>query len=268
MLARAPSPPPQGRVRLLDIEVDRVDAAMLNAAVRRAIENGRQAVFANHNLHSIRLHRNHAEFRRFYSRADLIHVDGMPVIWIARLLGIELRGAHRTTYVDWFPQLMAMAADRGWRVFYCGSKPGIVARGLQVLRERFPTLKVRAAHGYLDAPECESSSEDVVAQINAFRPHLLFVGMGMPKQELWIERHREALDARVILPCGAAIDYIAGAVPTAPRWMGGVGLEWLFRLATEPRRLAHRYLVEPWSLVLPLLTEFATRRVLRVRSDS
>ena len=248
------------RVRLLDVDVDRIDMAALTAAVARSIDEGRQAVVANHNLHSIRLHRGNAELREFYSQGELIHADGMPVVWIARLLGQHLERSHRTTYVDWFPRLIAAAAERSWRVFYIGSKPGVAERGLEMLRRRFPDLQARAAHGYVDDTVHGLSSVEVIAQINAFRPHLLFVGMGMPRQELWIARHRSRLSARVILPCGAAMDYLTGTIPTPPRWLGPLGLEWLFRLVSEPHRLAGRYLVEPWTLVGPLIAELVRRR--------
>jgi N-acetylglucosaminyldiphosphoundecaprenol N-acetyl-beta-D-mannosaminyltransferase len=100
--------------------------------------------------------------------------------------------------------------------------------------------------------------------VNAFKPHVLLVGMGMPRQEAWLRANLDALDCGVALPMGAAFDYEAGAIPTPPRWMGQVGMEWLFRLIAEPRRLSSRYLIEPWSLIGPALADLAAglRRVL------
>jgi N-acetylglucosaminyldiphosphoundecaprenol N-acetyl-beta-D-mannosaminyltransferase len=135
----------------------------------------------------------------------------------------------------------------------------VAAAGLAKLAERFPGFEWRAEHGYIDDGDRSATTQSVITAIAEFNPHLLFVGMGMPRQELWIARNRKRLATNVILPCGAAIDYVAGVVPTPPRWLGALGAEWLFRLATEPRRLAYRYLIEPWALAGPLLRALLRR---------
>jgi N-acetylglucosaminyldiphosphoundecaprenol N-acetyl-beta-D-mannosaminyltransferase len=116
------------------------------------------------------------------------------------------------------------------------------------LESRFPELRMETRHGHFDPDPKGAQSRQVVETINRYRPGILMVGMGMPLQEHWIIDHLEQLDADVILNVGAYIDYIAGVIPTPPRWMGRVGLEWLYRLASEPRRLWRRYLLEPWFL--------------------
>jgi N-acetylglucosaminyldiphosphoundecaprenol N-acetyl-beta-D-mannosaminyltransferase len=94
-----------------------------------------------------------------------------------------------------------------------------------------------------------SENKSVLQQIADFQPHLLMVGMGMPRQELWIEANLNAIQANVILATGAVLDYVAGVIPTPPRWSGPLGLEWAFRLASEPKRLTPRYLIEPWTIL-------------------
>ena len=113
--------------------------------------------------------------------------------------------------------------------------------------------------GYFDIALSSPENAAVVAEINAFRPHVLFVGMGMPRQEIWIERNFAALDFGAVLPVGAAFDYEAGVQRAAPRWTGRLGVEWAFRFASNPRRLFRRYFVEPWSLIPLALQDVAER---------
>jgi N-acetylglucosaminyldiphosphoundecaprenol N-acetyl-beta-D-mannosaminyltransferase len=233
-----------GRVTPVSIEI-------LQRRIRHAIAAGRREVVANHNLHSLYLLQHHRRLRDFYDRADLTFIDGMSLVLVGRLLGMPLRRDDRVTYVDWLPRLMDEAEVEGWRIFYVGSRPEVAARALRILRARYPRLDLQACHGYFDATSRVENAR-VLDAIEAFAPNILMVGMGMPRQELWIAAQLERIRANVFLPCGAAWDYVASEIRTPPRWMGRTGLEWLYRLACEPRRLGRRYLVEPWGLI-PLL---------------
>lgn len=231
------------------IRVHALTLSELNALVAGACRQGCKRIIANHNLHSIYVYYHDSKMREFYDAADYIHADGMGVVFLAGLLGVPLRHVHRITYVDWLEPLVQEAEKEGWRVFYLGSKQGIAERGASLLRERFPLLQIATSHGYFDA--CTDSFENklILQRIEEYRPHILLVGMGMPRQEHWILDNRHRIAAHVILPAGAAIDYVAKMIPTPPRWMGRIGLEWLFRLFAEPGRLWRRYLVEPWFLI-------------------
>ncbi|MEN9518006.1 MAG: hypothetical protein RLZZ381_594, partial [Cyanobacteriota bacterium] len=112
---------------------------------------------------------------------------------------------------------------------------------------------ITTAHGYFSSG---SQNQLIIDQINSYQPNILMVGMGMPRQEEWILANIDQLKTNIVLPSGACIDYIAQEVATPPRWMGQVGLEWLYRLATEPKRLWRRYLVEPWFIAKLLIEEF------------
>jgi N-acetylglucosaminyldiphosphoundecaprenol N-acetyl-beta-D-mannosaminyltransferase len=227
------------------IQVNALTIADLNALIGTAIQQRQRWVIGNHNLHSIYLHHRHAKMRRFYEIADFIHVDGMILVLLGRLFKVPLTRDHRVTYADWTPCLMAEAAAQGWRVFYLGSKPGVAQAGAEILQRQYPTLQITTHHGYFDAQPNSADNQAILAAIADYRPHVLMVGMSMPRQEHWILENLEQISAHVILPSGAAIDYVAGAVPTPPRWAGRLGLEWLFRLIAEPRRLWQRYLLEP-----------------------
>jgi N-acetylglucosaminyldiphosphoundecaprenol N-acetyl-beta-D-mannosaminyltransferase len=145
-------------------------------------------------------------------------------------------------------------------VFNLGSPEGVAEKGAEVLRRLHPGLQIEVSNGYFNARRDSAENEAVVQRINAYQPDLLMVGMGMPRQEFWTQENVERLNARVILASnGAAIDYIAGMVPTPPRWAGPLGLEWAFRLASEPRRLFGRYLLEPWYLLMLLMIDFVRK---------
>ena len=248
-----------GRVTLLGIEVDPLTIAELNDVVRDAVAQGARRIVAHHNAHSVYLFNRDAKVRAFYARAYCIHVDGMALVFLGRLLGRPLGREHRVTYVDWVGPLMTLANRSGHRVFYLGSAPAVAERDAARLRREHPGLEIATHHGYFHDAAGEGSAS-VLQQIREFRPDILLVGMGMPRQEHWVFDHLDNIDARVILTAGACMDYVAGAVPTPPRWMGRWGLEWLYRLAGDPRRLWRRYLVEPWFVLRLFLRDLVTRR--------
>lgn len=239
----------------LGVWVNALAISELNALIADAITGSQHWIIANHNLHSIYLYHHDPKMRAFYAKANYIHVDGMALVLLGRLMGLPLKREHRVTYADWTIPLIAEAAQRGWRVFYLGSKPAVADRGARILQERFPSLQIATAHGYFNARRDSQENQAVLAAINAYQPHVLMVGMSMPRQEHWVLDNLEQLCANAILPAGAAMDYVAGAVPTPPRWAGRLGLEWLFRLVAEPRRLWRRYFVEPWFLLKLFLAE-------------
>lgn len=254
-----------GRLTLLGVDVDPVTIEYLIERSRAAILSGEKIVIANHNLHSVYLYHHVPRLREFYRSADVVHVDGMPLIFWARILGHRVSRSQRVTYVDLIRPLIAEAWREGWRVFYLGGKEGVAERAALLLRQDYPGLVIRTHHGYFDE-EDQAANRAILDAIADFSPQLLFVGMGMPRQELWILHNLQDIQANVIFTAGACFDYIAGELSTPPRWMGRVGLEWLYRLGTEPRRLWRRYLVEPWSL-LPLVVEDIAR-TLRLRRRS
>jgi N-acetylglucosaminyldiphosphoundecaprenol N-acetyl-beta-D-mannosaminyltransferase len=247
-------------IRMLGITVNPLSIPQLNALIAEAITRKQRWIIAHHNLHSIYTYHHDAKMRTFYAKADYIHIDGMALVFLGRLLGLSLKREERVTYVDWTPPLMTAAAQRGWRIFYLGSKPGVAEQAAKRLQEKFPGLQIATAHGYFDARPDSEENQAILAQINAYQAHVLMVGMSMPRQENWILDNLEQLSTNAILPSGAAIDYVAGALPTPPRWAGRWGLEWLFRLLAEPKRLWRRYLVEPLFLVSLVLAEPFKRR--------
>jgi N-acetylglucosaminyldiphosphoundecaprenol N-acetyl-beta-D-mannosaminyltransferase len=183
--------------------------------------------------------RDSARFAEVVNRADMVTPDGMPLVWMIRMKG------HHDQERVYGPTLMlhvlAAAAREKLPVGFYGSRPEVLSALLKRIQARFPGLNVAFS---CSPPFREISAEEdlaVVQQINRSGVRVLFVGLGCPKQEIWMAEHRGKVNA-VMIGVGAAFDFHAGLKPQAPSWLQGVGLEWLFRLFIEPRRLWKRYL--------------------------
>jgi N-acetylglucosaminyldiphosphoundecaprenol N-acetyl-beta-D-mannosaminyltransferase len=233
------------RVRVLGAEMDLVRPEEVMRFIAGRVTARLKTVVANHNLHSLHLLARSPDMQALYARADLIEVDSVPLLAWVRLVNGRGRRFHRCTYLDWREAFWSMAEARGWRIYALGGAPGVVVQARTRLLAQWPQLRLQGRHGYVQ-PDDEIAAVQAIAEA---RPDVLLVGMGMPLQEAFIQRHYEALPDCVILPVGAAFDYEAGVQRAAPRWLGPLGLEWLFRLALNPRRLFTRYCVEPWSLM-------------------
>jgi len=242
---------PEERIHLLGGAMDFVKAPEVFHFVRGQIETGQSAIIGNHNLHSLYLLRRDARFREFYSQADLIEVDSIPLIFWAKLVGRRGRRFHRCTYLDWRNDFWAMISDHGWRVFFLGGEQAAGDEASSVLKAAWPGINLRTHHGYFDASDDSAENVEVLGAINDFAPHILLVGMGMPRQEIWVAQNARHLRDCVIFTVGGAFDYEAGVQQSAPRWLGQLGAEWLFRLVSNPTRMFERYCIEPWAL-LPL----------------
>ena len=208
-----------------------------------------QCVIASQNLHGMRLAYEAEDIRRLHALDEtFVHIDGMPIVALCKLAGIVATREQRVTLVDFIWPLLQTAQDSGWRLFYLGARPDVLAAGLAKIRATYPTLEIAGHDGYFELRD-RAKNAAIVEAIRAHRPHLVLVGMGMGRQEPWILDHRRELAPASFITVGACLEYVAGAVKTPPRWMGRAGLEWLFRLAENPMRFWHRYLVEPWVLV-------------------
>jgi N-acetylglucosaminyldiphosphoundecaprenol N-acetyl-beta-D-mannosaminyltransferase len=179
-----------------------------------------------------------AEYREIVNGGDLVTPDGMPLVWTLRLFGVP-----HATQVNGFTltvTVLERAAAAGIPVGFYGSTQEVLTRMVDACRQRFPGLRI--AYQYSPPFRPLSAEEDaaIVREINSSGARIVFVGLGCPKQERWMAVHKGLVNA-VMLGVGAAFDFIAGVKPRAPTWMQRAGLEWLFRLALEPRRLWRRY---------------------------
>lgn len=221
--------------------------------------SGRHYVTTPNVDHVMRLQHD-PEFRQIYRNASLVVADGMPIIWASRWLGKPLK--ERVSGADLLPKVCEVAAASGKTVFLLGGKDGIAERAAQNLQARFPSLRVVGAYGPPFGFESdEAENQRIVRVINEAQPDILFVGLGAPKQEKWVARHLQQLQIKVALCVGAGIDYVAGTLKRAPRWMQRVGLEWAWRLFQEPGRLWRRYLVTDLAFGGICLSEWWRMRV-------
>jgi len=178
-------------------------------------------------------------FRQLTNEADLVTPDGMPLVWGLKLLGY--REATRVYGPDLTPIILQMAMENQIPVGFYGSSPAVLERLQSVVTRRFPAIQIAYAFSPPFRPLTAAEDEEIVAAINQSGARILFIGLNTPKQDFWMAAHRGRVQA-VMLGVGAAFDFLAGTKSQAPRWMMRNGLEWLYRLATEPRRLWKRYL--------------------------
>lgn len=228
-------------------------------AVAEAIAARERRVFVSQNMHGMAVIKRDPSMRALHARAHVIRVDGMPLVWIARAAGRDVRRSQRAGFMDLMQPLMARAARSGWRVYVLAGRPGVAEHAARRLREEHADLQIATDDGYFDIAPGSAEARERIDGMRAFDPHVVLVGLGMPRQERFVHNHESSLPSTAILTCGAAFDYVAGAVPMCPRWLSALGLEWAFRLAAEPRRLARRYLIEPLSLLPHALRDVLRR---------
>ena len=229
--------------------------------VERIVEvsaQGRGGWIVTPNLDHLRMLTRDAGLRALYARADLTVADGMPLVWACRLQRTPLPGRVAGSDLIW--SLSAAASERGLSVFLLGGDPGTADDAAARLRSLWPALRVAGTacppHGF----ERDDEAVDALGrQLAAARPDLVYVALGTPKQEILIDRLRPTLPAAWWMGVGAGFTFVAGRVPRAPGWIRGLGLEWLHRLAHEPRRLARRYLVDDLPFGAALMARCALR---------
>jgi len=244
----------------------RVDARdYLNAAeviTRWASSRLSKAVFVA-SVNNVMAARDSSYFRELSSKADMVTPDGMPLVWALRLLGMPQ--ATRVYGPDLTVHLLEKAQTLGLTVGFYGSSRSTLTRLTEEVKKRWPRLQIVYSTSPPYRPLSPEEAQSVEEEIRATAPHILFVGLGCPKQEEWIIAHRGRLPC-VMLGVGAAFDFIAGTKPQAPRWMMPLGLEWLFRLCTEPRRLWRRYLLQNPRFVVLFAGQLIRHHFNRLRS--
>lgn len=230
--------------RLLGITVDNItfdDAISKVCNMAKSSTNGKYILTPNVD-HIIKLQKDEL-FREIYDNADLVVTDGTPLMWIAESTGEPIR--EKIPGSDMLPRVCEEAAKRGLSVFICGADKGVAKEAANRLKARYKGLKVAGTYSPpFGFEKDEALSKKVIDYINDKKPDILVLGLGSPKQEKFMYKHRDEIQAKVFLPFGAAIDFEAGRVRRAPQWMRDRGLEWFYRFINEPGRLFKRYFVD------------------------
>jgi N-acetylglucosaminyldiphosphoundecaprenol N-acetyl-beta-D-mannosaminyltransferase len=226
------------RADVLGCPVDRLTADETLAAIEEVVETGGFAQHVCVNAAKLVALRRDRRLREIVEGCELVSADGMAIVWASRLLGDPL--PERVNGTDLMLRLLGVAERRGWSVYVLGAKPDVLERALARIRAAHPGLRIAGARdGYFSDEE----SAAVAEAVREAAPDLLFVAMSSPRKEVWLAGHGRGLGVPLVMGVGGSIDIVAGVTRRAPRWMQAAGLEWLFRLAQEPRRLGRRYLV-------------------------
>ncbi len=227
---------------ILGVPIDNLDMAQTLDRLEHFVEIGRATgrghQVATVNLDFITNALGDPELLGLLQGASLTMPDGMPVVWGARLLGEPMR--ERVAGVDAVLGLAERAARKGYSLYLLGAAPGVAHRAAEILREKFPGLKIVGVSSPVVRKDAETD-EFVIEEIRSAQPDILLVAFGNPKQEKWIGRYGAELCVPVMIGVGGTLDFISGAKKRAPRWMQNSGFEWTFRLAQEPGRLWRRY---------------------------
>lgn len=193
-------------------------------------------------MHGIMEARRDPEFKNIVNSADLFVPDGFSMVWAARRRGVALKG--RVPGPDLFSEGCRLAAERGYRVFFYGDTVEILETLTSTLKERFPTLNIVGAHSPPFRPLTPEEDAEEIRMINSSEADIVWVGLGLPKQERWMYEHRDKLNAPVLVGVGAAFKFSSGRVKRAPAWVGNRGFEWLWRFCREPRRVWRRVMID------------------------
>ncbi|MER7009342.1 WecB/TagA/CpsF family glycosyltransferase [Dactylosporangium sp. NPDC000555] len=259
--------PHQKRVILSGVEFDPIYDDDVQRHVLAELAAGRGGQIVTPNVDILRRVTRDEESRQYVRAANVVVADGKPLIWASRLAGHPLPARVPGSDLIW--SLSGAIAERGGSVYLLGGEPGTASRAEDVLRERFPKLRI-AGHlspsfGFDTRPD---EVDAVCATVAAARPDMVYVGLGFPKQERLIARLRPLLPQAWFMGCGAAIGFVAGVHQRAPLWMQRSGLEWVHRLVSEPGRLARRYLIHDVPFTIRLLAGSARARLSRTSTST
>jgi N-acetylglucosaminyldiphosphoundecaprenol N-acetyl-beta-D-mannosaminyltransferase len=238
------------RVDVLGVGISAIDPDDALGEVTRWIDNGIQHYVCVTGVHGVMESQGDAELLRIHNESGLTTPDGMPMVWAARLAGAK--NTQRVYGPDLMLAVCERAAQRGWGCFLYGATDDVLDQLRCNLSDRFPGLKIVGTHSPPFRPLTAEEDAAVIHEINDSGAQIVWVGLSTPKQERWMASHIGRLNAPALFGVGAAFDIHAGNLKQAPRWMQRSGLEWLFRLASEPRRLWRRYAVNNPRFVLAI----------------
>ena len=243
------------RVNICNIQVDKYSFdQVVDLIIDHAVaKNDPQYVVTPNAQHIVTLQRD-TRFREIYRQAFLAVPDGVSLLWAAKLFQTPLSG--RVNGTDLFEQLCKISAEKGLKVFMLGGRPRAADKAVQVLQRRHPNLKIVGTYCPPYGFESDSTElQQINSAIVAAAPDILFVGLGAPKQEYWISENYLKLGVPISIGIGVSFELVAGMVERAPKFMQKTGLEWLFRLFAEPRRLWKRYLLGNAIFILLVLKQ-------------
>lgn len=232
---------------VLDVKISAINMPTAVATIEGWIADRDPNYVCICTVHTVMECQRDPRLRDVVNAAGLRTPDGMPLVWLSRRAGHP--GVSRVYGPDLMLELAARSATTGHRHYFYGGAPGVADTLAERLSTRFPGLQVAGTHTPPMLPVGALERDETIAEINASEADIVWVGLGTPKQDWWVANHRPLLKAPVLIAVGAAFDFHTGRIRQAPKWMQRSGLEWLFRLSQDPKRLWHRYLVLNWLFV-------------------
>ena len=228
------------RLQLRNIQVDTFDRNEALRAVKHMLFSGKGGTVFTPNVDHVMLAEDNIRFADAYARATITLADGMPIVWASRLLGPRIK--ERVAGSDFLFPLLQMAAEKGYDVFWLGSHPETLERAQRNAGKMFPGIRITRMSPDVSSDVTDEEVESIMKIVRRCNPHIIIVALGAPKQEIFIDKAIQYCPKAVMLGLGASLDFLAGDVKRAPKWMQVIGMEWFWRLCREPRRLWKRYL--------------------------
>ncbi|ELC8443047.1 WecB/TagA/CpsF family glycosyltransferase [Clostridium perfringens] len=236
------------RMNFLNTKVDNLTMDEALEKVEKLILDKKASYVVTPNVDHIVKLETDKEFQAVYNNADLILTDGMPLIWISKIKGTPIK--EKISGSDFFPKLCERAAEKGYSLFLLGAAEGVADKAAENLKERYEGLNVVGTYSPSYGFEKKQDEiEKIIKMVNKAKPDILAVGLGAPKQEKFLYKYRDELNVPISLAIGASIDFEAGNVKRAPRWMQKSGLEWFYRLCKEPKRMFKRYIIDDFKII-------------------
>ena len=228
------------RSEVLGLKVSAINMKMALDRVEQWVENREPNYICVTGVHGVMESQRDTELMDIHNRAGMVTPDGMPLVWLSRLKGHN--HVRRVYGPDFMLEVCAVSPEKGYRHFLYGGADGVADKLANKLLERFPGIEIVGTYCPPFRPLTEEEDQEVIRQIDESRADIVWVGLSTPKQERWMDQHVGRISAPVLAGVGAAFDFNAGLKKQAPKWMQVSGLEWFFRMVTEPKRLAKRYL--------------------------
>lgn len=246
-------------VNVLGVNVSAINMQLALDIIYSWVKTGAHHYITITGVHGVMESQRSAEVREMHNRAGLVTPDGMPLVWVSRRRGYK--HVERVYGPDLMLEVCKVSAQTEYRHYFYGGGDGVAELLAERLKEKFPHLNVVGTYTPPFRPLTEEENQEIIDRINAAQPDIVWVGLSTPKQEKWMSTNLGRVNAPVMVGVGAAFDFHAGLKPQAPKWMQRRGLEWLFRLITEPRRLWRRYFVNnPSFIALILMQELGLRK--------
>ncbi len=227
--------------KILDVNVSDIHLEIAISEINRWIKENRKVYICVAPVSTVVYCQRNPEYKKVINRANMVTPDGVPLVWIGKMK--KFKKIKRTYGPDLMKALCEKGEEEGYKHYFYGGRQETLQKLINRLKKDFPRIQIA---GYLAPPFGDLSELQIrehLKSINASQADILWVGLGSPKQDFWMHQNRDRLNVPVLVGVGAAFDFLSGVKPQAPRWIRNAGLEWLFRLCSEPGRLWKRYLI-------------------------